>query len=146
MVNIYIAGPFDWRDGLRSFAEKVDTLETYQVVARWLFEPQDPEADERTLRRYARQALDDIFQCQEMVLFTGRYQGKDTNNSQGRSVEYGGALGHMTDIIIVGEDLSIFHGIRFYNQANIMHVEHQAEAYSVLHMTDSVRSRFWRAQ
>ena len=107
---VYIAGFFDAQQRLRAVRDRLRTITSWRIRARWLDEvaSQAPLVTPPSLsddyRRYAERDLEDIIDCHLVLVDT-----LDVTPRGGREVEVGYALGLYIPFIVVGPKRNVFH-------------------------------------
>lgn len=114
MIKIYVAAP--WKDKPLAM-ETAKTLESqgFFVTSRWINFHEDKPADasglaydKDVLIREAAQDVEDVFNCDVLILLNTQKRGEETS---GKAVETGMAMAWMKPVIVVGEASNIFHHI-----------------------------------
>ena len=107
MTNVYIAGPFSWRDNLAAVAHELGDRAVI-VTSRWMtaHAPHGDNMDaysEDDLATYGREDLEDIDVADVVVLFN-----PGTSGGGGRWVEMGYALAKDKPLVVVGQRTNPF--------------------------------------
>jgi nucleoside 2-deoxyribosyltransferase len=104
-VKVYLAGPYPWKQKLRSHAASL-RVRGVQVVSEWLDEPDGLSfagIDPMEARFYAERDKGNINDCDIFVLFVGDAGGG------GKDWETGYAYYIAKEIIIIGKPRNVFH-------------------------------------
>ena len=107
---VYIAGFFDAQRRLRAVRDRLRTITSWFIRARWLDEVASqvplvtPPSLSDDYRRYAERDLEDIMNCHLVLVDT-----LDVTPRGGREVEVGYALGLGIPFIVVGPKRNVFH-------------------------------------
>ena len=107
---VYIAGFFDAQQRLRAVRDRLRTITSWRIRARWLDEVAGqvplvtPPSLSDDYRRYAERDLEDIMDCHLVLVDT-----LDVTPRGGREVEVGYALGLYIPFIVVGPKRNVFH-------------------------------------
>ena len=111
-TKIYLACPWARKD---LAAEGKLTLEAagFVVTSRWITDHADKPADQSgldfdatMLKTEAMHDVEDIYNCDIMVLLNTQKRGEETS---GKAVETGIAMAWLKPVIVVGERTNVFH-------------------------------------
>ncbi len=103
MNRIYIAGKFEARARLRTYAETILGY-GHRVVSSWLFAPLVQGQDSAV--REAYRDLEEVVLSDLLILDT-----YDESTTGGRDVEFGVAYANGIEIWVVGPERNIFHAL-----------------------------------
>ena len=104
--RVYLAAKYSRMAEMRGYRDELTAM-GHTVTSTWINgnESQSDESDaaNKDLSRWAYECIADIDDADAIILFTGGEQ------SPGRNIEFGYALGTETPIFIIGPRESVFH-------------------------------------
>jgi nucleoside 2-deoxyribosyltransferase len=104
-VIFYLAAKYRWRLVVKQIATKIEAQSPHTVISRWLSGAHDGVSIEDQAR-WASEDFADIDCADCLVVF--QLPVDEPEQSSGRHIEHGYALGKGKQIIIVGKSTSVF--------------------------------------
>jgi nucleoside 2-deoxyribosyltransferase len=102
---LYLAAKYQWRLVVKQIATKIEAQSPHTVIGRWLSGAHDGLSIEDQAR-WAGEDFDDIDYADCLVVF--QLPVDEPEQSSGRHIEHGYALGKGKQVIIVGKSTSVF--------------------------------------
>lgn len=110
MATFYLAAPWAEREQARAARQKLIDA-GYNVNSRWLDFEKDAGDDglsisKETLQQEAIHDLEDVSHADALILLNTQARGEETS---GKAVEFGFAMGLLKPVLIVGNRTNVFH-------------------------------------